>query len=228
MPANNVLSFPGVTGNSYDLYIGYSGQYWNGTTFAAITTAAWTNFAIVGTQQDTTGIFNWTVPFALPSGPSYDFIVRQRESTNAAPSDPIDGTSSYSWDGTNLGIVVPSGGSINTVAGNVNGNVSGNVVGSVGNVSGNVNGSVGSVAQAVILAENALDGILAEAAVGALPAVNIRQAITMVFNAAVFGILNNGNGSPSSLYNPAGTIERAQITQDNKGNRTAINFINLP
>lgn len=101
--ANNSLIFNGVHGNNYDLYINSSLLYWNGSSFVFITTSRWTAFAIAGSEQDTTGIFGWTMPSLITAGPGYGFTVRQRLSTNAAPTDPIDGNSQFSWDGTNSG-----------------------------------------------------------------------------------------------------------------------------
>lgn len=75
---------------------------------------------------------------------------------------------------------------------------------------------------------NTLSNIIAEPSAGSVPQIDIRQAISFIFDAAVYGQLANANGSPSVIYNPAGTIARATITNDQFGNRTNIQFNNLP
>src|SRR5690348_10100258 len=101
--ANNVLSFPATTGASIDLYIEYDGQLWNGSAFEAIQSAHWTAYAVAMTEQNGTGTFNATMPAAVPPASNYGFIVRQRASTNASPTDILLGSLQTSWDGANLG-----------------------------------------------------------------------------------------------------------------------------
>lgn len=101
----NTLSFPGTTGTAANLYIERNGQYWNGTAFAAIVNANWTTYALLGTEQGTTGVFIWTVPATLPAAPKYGFIVRQRAGAGAAPTDSVLGSLVASWNGTDLGTV---------------------------------------------------------------------------------------------------------------------------
>lgn len=182
--ANNVISFNGIHGNNYDLYIGSSGNLWNGSSFIAISNFSWNSFAISGTEQDTTGIFIWNIPGNLPSGSDYSFTIRQRITTgNPLPSDPVDGEESYSWDGTNLGYSLISTG---------------------------------------------IDRIIVEPAAGSVPSINARQSLGLIFDSSVYGQLQNANTSPTTILNPAGTIPRVLIFQDQFGNRNNIEIVNIP
>lgn len=79
-----------------------------------------------------------------------------------------------------------------------------------------------------ILAPAGMDTVTAEPAAGTQPSINIRQAVTLMFDSGVYGQVTNANTSPSQIFNPAGTVQRATITQDQYGNRPNIAFNNLP
>lgn len=81
----------------------------------------------------------------------------------------------------------------------------------------------------VDLSPNALDVITAEAQDGSVPRINFREAQGLILDAACFGQLENvGSDNPIIIKNPAGTVNRAQVTVNPSNNRTNIEILNLP
>lgn len=231
---NNVVSFSGVTGSAYDVYIESSGMYWNGTAFAAIGNAAWTTFAQAMTERETTGVYNYTIPPSLPASFSYGFIVRKRASSGspAATTDLYQGGADFSWDGTDLGKVLSSSFAAGATLPRVT------LVDTITTYTGNTPqtgdsyariGANGAGLTLVSVSPTGLNAVIAEEAAGDAPEINLREAIGLILDAACFGVLSGVGGvTPVVISNPGGTEIRATITADAVGNRTLIEIENLP
>lgn len=86
--------------NLYALILNASGQIWNGSTFEAINAANWATYAIVLTEQSTSGIYVANFP-AVAAG-AYGVSMRLRSGASPATGDQVAATvnSPVHWDGS--------------------------------------------------------------------------------------------------------------------------------
>lgn len=98
-----------------------------------------------------------------------------------------------------------------------------NAVGSAGSLltSGTGAGQLNPSGGAVPVTPSGLDSIVVEAAAGGNPQINARQALAYAVAGPV-GVLSGAAGTTISVYNPGGTAQRASVTVDSNGNRSAV------
>lgn len=67
-----------------------------------------------------------------------------------------------------------------------------------------------------------LDNVIVEAAAGGQSALNARQALALIMDAAPAGILTGAGTTTVTVKNPGGTVNRIVATVDSSGNRSAV------
>ncbi len=82
----------------YGLVFNSTGQIWNGSTFVTVNAANWATYAIMMTEQSTSGYYIGTFPI-IAAG-VYTTSVRRQVGGSPATTDPIYGAGLESWDGT--------------------------------------------------------------------------------------------------------------------------------
>ncbi len=76
----------------------------------------------------------------------------------------------------------------------------------------------------VTLAALGLDQVIAEPAAGTQPAINARQALMLIVDAAAAGIVTELAPNVFAIQNPSGTLNRAVFTVDANNDRTSVSL----
>ncbi|MDE2507971.1 MAG: hypothetical protein KGM43_12225 [Planctomycetota bacterium] len=124
----------------------------------------------------------------------------------------------------------------------VNQNVNANIVDAAGSPAGTL--TVGTIATAcaaailktpanllatdvsgyVTLTSAGLDQVIAEPAAGTQPAINARQALMLIVDAAAAGVVTELAPNVFAIQNPSGTLNRAVFTVDANNDRTSVSL----
>lgn len=188
--------------------INASWMFWNGTSDVAFNVNNWSTYAI--SLADKGG--GWYVA-DMPTGPAgiYSFVIYEQLGSSPDKADTVLNaeTPKMEWDGTAevplYTRLAPSDpGRTLDVA------------------------SDGSIAVAGLSASG-LDDIIVEPATVTTPAINLRQAVALIYDAAPGGLLTGINtANPISVYNPSGETKRMTILADPVGNRSSVVINNMP
>lgn len=92
------------SGTLYVRLLNAAGLWWTGATFEAYTAADYASYAVAMTQQGASAVYTADMPAGFAAG-AYDYFVHHQLGGSAAEADPVIGSGSINWDGSE--VVVP-------------------------------------------------------------------------------------------------------------------------